>query len=685
MWQIRLMWRREWLVVVAAVLLAGGAAAEAQSDRWKDRIRELATAHKGKVAVAVRHPASGQSFFLNETEPMPTASLIKLSVMIEAYRQSDAGTIDLQKLVPLKEEDKVPGSGILTQNFSAGLQLSTRDAIRLMMAYSDNTATNLVLDAIGLPATAKAMEELGYPNTKIHSKVYRRDLSIFPERSVQFGLGSTTAADMVSLLERLLKGELAKEDSTKDMVAHLKSNQDKETFSRLLPRGTKYGYKGGAVDKIRTAAGFIELEGGPLFVAVLTSENEDQSWTEDNAAQLLIANITKTAFDRFQPPAGVARRGSAAREELKVGSGGPLVESLQRTLNERLPKAQGIAVDGDFGPATEAAVIAFQKLKSLPETGVVTADTWRALGRLVTDQMLVTDIASLDLSVPDKLPADSLDSPPFVTCKAWAIGDAKTGELIAGGDADESLPMASTTKMMTAYIVFREAKKSPAVLDEVVEISERADRTPGSTADVRAGERVSVRELLYGLMLPSGNDAATAFAEHFGGRFSPPDDQPDAADPVVRFVAEMNRTAAGLGMAGTRFTDPHGLSSNGHHARARDLMTLAKALIDDGQALEYVGTRKYAGKLEGAAGYTRYELWRNTNKLLDIEGYLGLKTGTTTPAGACLVSIGERDDRQLIVVVLGATSSDARYIDSRNLFRWAWSQQGSQQTVVGGK
>ncbi|HVJ69045.1 MAG TPA: serine hydrolase, partial [Caulifigura sp.] len=653
------------LLLVSCVALFVSSA-QAQSDRWKDRIKELAAAHKGKVAVAVKHPASGQSYFLNEKEPMPTASLIKLSVMIEAYRQSDAGKIDLKKLSTLKEEDKVPGSGILTQHFTAGMSLSTRDAIRLMMAYSDNTATNLVLDAIGLPATAKAMEELGYPETKIHSKVYKRETSFAPERSVKYGLGSTTAGDMVSVLERLLKGDLANETSTKAMIAHLRSNQDKDTFSKLLPRGTKYGYKGGSVDKVRTAAGFIDLQDGPLFVSVLTAENDDQSWTEENSAQNLIANITKEAFDRFNRPTAPARGTTPQLEELKVGSGGALVESLQRTLNERLPKTQSVTIDGDFGPATEAAVIAFQKLKSLPTTGVVNTDTWKALGQLVTEQMMVTDISKLDMSLPERARPDSLDGSPFVTCKAWAIGDAKSGEIIAGGNADESLPMASTTKMMTAYIVLREAQKSPAVLDEIVEISERADKTPGSTADVRAGERVTVRELLYGLMLPSGNDAATAFAEHFGGRFKGPDDQPDATDPLVRFVAEMNRTAAALGMAGTRFADPHGLSSKDHHARARDMVTLAKALIDDGQALQYAGTRKYAGKLDGASGYTRYELWKNTNKLLDTEGYLGMKTGTTTPAGACLVSIGERDGRKLIVVVLGSTSSDARYTDSRN-------------------
>src|SRR5687767_7048639 len=121
--------RRRFVLILATCVALWTTAASAQSERWKDRIRELAAAHQGKVAVAISRPASKESFFLNEKEPMPTASLIKLSVMIEAYRQSEAGKVDLKKLVTLKEEDKVPGSGILTQHFTSGMQLSVRDSI----------------------------------------------------------------------------------------------------------------------------------------------------------------------------------------------------------------------------------------------------------------------------------------------------------------------------------------------------------------------------------------------------------------------------------------------------------------------------------------------------------------------------------------------------------------------------
>ena len=163
----------------------------------------------------------------------------------------------------LRDEDKVPGSGILTNHFSAGATFPLRDAVRLMIAFSDNTATNLVLDQIGLPATAKSMEELGCPNTKIHAKVFKRETSIFPERSKQFGLGSTTAGEMVRLLELLHQRKLVSPEASDKMREHLLACDDRKKFPRLLPEGTKLAHKTGSVDAIRTDAGIIETPGRP--------------------------------------------------------------------------------------------------------------------------------------------------------------------------------------------------------------------------------------------------------------------------------------------------------------------------------------------------------------------------------------------------------------------------------------
>jgi beta-lactamase class A len=259
----------------------------------------LIVAHKGKVAVAVKHLNTGESFEYHAGEPMTTASLIKFPVMIEAYRQAAAKRIDLDTVIVLKKADKVPGSGVLTYHFSDGSTFKLRDAIRLMIAFSDNTATNLVLDAIGIGATAATMEKLGYPNTKLHSKVFRRDTSVFPARSKQFGLGSTTAHEMIGLCEAVYRHQLVSPDACKEMLAHMRACEDKDKLPRFLPPEAKIAFKTGSLDAAKTAAGIIEWPKGPVAVCVLTADNEDQRWVTENAGNRLCANIARAVYDHF--------------------------------------------------------------------------------------------------------------------------------------------------------------------------------------------------------------------------------------------------------------------------------------------------------------------------------------------------------------------------------------------------
>ena len=668
-----------WLL---ALLLLISAAKHSPAAGLEDELLPRLKSHRGKVAMAVKHLSKGEKFEYQAAEPMPTASLIKLPVMIEAYRQAAAGKLDLNAKITLKDEDKVPGSGILTPHFSAGTELPVKDAIRLMMAYSDNTATNLVLEEIGLKSTNDAMETLGFPNTKIHAKVFRRDTSIAPDRSEKFGLGSTTAGEMVELLEKLHAGKFADEARTKEMIEHLSNCQDTSRFPRFLPAGTKVAHKTGSVSRIRTDAGIIFSPSGPIALCVLTSENQDQRWVDDNAGSRLCADVAKIVFDYFHPRRRLA---SGTPEQLKLGDAGPLVEDLQRTLNARLNPEPKISVDGEFGTETQSAVERFQRNKELTINGIVAAETWKALGPLVTNDPPVPApevINSQELPITE---ADPLTGPPVVTCKSWAIADTKTGKLLAGHDSAKPKDIASTTKMMTAFLVLRLAQKEPAVLDEELTFSERADRTGGSTSAVRAGERLSVRELLYGLMLPSGNDASVALAEHFGKRLAPEGSDAETSDPLELFVSAMNQAAKELGMENTTYKNPHGLTARGHLSTAEDLAKLAHAAIQLPLYCQYINTRQHGCTLVGAGGYQRNIVWKNTNQLLGIEGYRGIKTGTTSAAGACLVSWGERGEDSCLVVVLGATSGDARYVDTRNLFRWWWREGASAAKSPRGK
>lgn len=642
-------------------------------------IQPLIDAHDGKIGLAIKHLGNGKGFAYRSDEPMPTASLIKTAVMVTAYHQINDGKLSRTQTIPLKESDKVPGSGILTQHFSEGTELSLRDAIRLMMAYSDNTATNLVVDQIGLPSTATLMKSLQLPHTQLHSKVYRRDTSIDLQRSQQFGLGSTTAAESIAMLEWIDRGEIINREICDEMLEHLYANQDASKLARSLPAKVRVAHKSGDVNASRCDAGLIDGPDGRIAICVLTDENADRSWSDDNAALKLMGEIAATTYRHYYPSAfNAASTTDQNSKDLRIGSGGLEVESIQRTLNAKLVPSPQLDIDGDFGPATEQAVMRFQESAGLTATGIVDNVTKKALGTLITAENVIAQTETKDEPSEKEKTQETLDGPPIVSCKAWAIADGESGELLFENQGNKRLDNASTTKLMTAWLVAKLAEADPTVLDETITFSKRADETTGSTAAIRAGERVRAGDLLYGLLLPSGNDASVALAEHFGNRFASslgtPDETISAEESYDLFVKAMNDEAQALGLKQTAYANPHGLTEKGHGASAGDLCQLAIKVLHNPTLAPIVSTRRYDYNVQAADGGSRDIVWRNTNQLLDIEGYDGLKTGTTTAAGACLVASGNRDGKRLVVVVLGSSGSDARYADSRNLFRWAWQE-----------
>lgn len=287
-------------------------------------------------------------------------------------------------------------------------------------------------------------------------------------------------------------------------------------------------------------------------------------------------------------------------------------------------------------------------------------------GVFVATQFSLTTALAADKSA--KTP-DPLDGPPVVTCKAWVVVDAKTGKQVAGENENKKLHPASVTKMMTALLVSEVLEKDPDAINEVITFSENADKTIGSSSKIEAGEKVTVGELLYGLMLPSGNDASVAFAEHFGDRVG---DKSDAKG-YDRFIEAMNQKAKSLGMKSTGYRNSHGLDHEEHVTTATDQAILARAIMEQPILAKVVGTTEYVGKVTKPDGKTREIQWENTNRLLGYENYLGIKTGTTSKAGACLASCCEREGDRRIMVVLGSSGTDARYADSRNLWRYTWN------------
>jgi hypothetical protein len=193
--------------------------------------------------------------------------------------------------------------------------------------------------------------------------------------------------------------------------------------------------------------------------------------------------------------------------------------------------------------------------------------------------------------LPAKASAESLDGPPLVTAKAWAVADGTTGKVLWGGNQADPRPIASTTKIMTALLVLELAEKDSNVLDEEITFSERAAKTTGSSSKLKAGERLPVKELLYGMLLPSGNDAGVALAEQFGPRFPAGTDP----DPVTQFVAAMNRKAKSLGLKETSFADPIGLSKD-DLASAGDLAALTWHAWQSEAFRTYTDTRRNAAR-----------------------------------------------------------------------------------------
>src|SRR5207253_899274 len=170
-------------------------------------------------------------------------------------------------------------------------------------------------------------------------------------------------------------------DACDAMLDHLRHCEDKR-LSRLLPTGVKVAHKTGSVAVVRTDAGLIDAKSGPIAICVLTNNNKDQRWTGENAGEVLTSKIAREVYDYFE---GRAAEPSPEPIELKKGAEGQVVQALQRTLNARATPSPNLSVDGDFGPATETAVKAFQQAKQLAVTGVANAETLKALGPLLFD------------------------------------------------------------------------------------------------------------------------------------------------------------------------------------------------------------------------------------------------------------------------------------------------------------
>ena len=250
---------------------------------------------------------------------------------------------------------------------------------------------------------------------------------------------------------------------------------------------------------------------------------------------------------------------------------------------------------------------------------------------LICAFVLPVAVAQTQQPVPD---------PPQVAAKGYLLIDFNSGQILAELNADERLEPASLTKIMTGYVVFREIAAGKVALTDKAFVSERAWRTGGSKMFIEVGKQVPIQDLLMGMIVQSGNDASVALAEHVGGS-------------VEAFADLMNTHAQRLGMTGSHFTNPHGLPDPELYITARDIATVAMAIMREfPEFYAWYSTREFTYN-----GITQ----KNRNPMLARDETAdGVKTGYTEAAGYCLVSSSKREDMRLVGVVMGSPTPNAR-------------------------
>lgn len=245
-----------------------------------------------------------------------------------------------------------------------------------------------------------------------------------------------------------------------------------------------------------------------------------------------------------------------------------------------------------------------------------------------------------------------IPAPPELSASGYLLMDATNGEILIEHNADQPLPPASLTKMMTAYIVEREIAEGRASMDDMVPISVRAWKTGGSRMFVREGTSVRLEDLLRGIIIQSGNDASVAVAEYIAG-----------SEDV--FADLMTQTAQQMGMQNTRFLNSTGLPAEGHSTTARDLAILSQRKIAD-------FPQNYAMYAEKSFEYNGIKQANRNTLLFRDPSVDGIKTGHTEEAGYCLVASAERDGLRLISVVMGTASERAREQETTKLLQYGF-------------
>jgi beta-lactamase class A len=263
----------------------------------------LASAHRGVVGYTVNNLETGERLERRGDETFPTASLIKVPVLVTVYDLVEKGTLGLDDPLTVLKIDKVGGSGLL-QFMHDNSTITVRDAAWLMTTISDNTATNLLLDRIIIRRVWDKMEKLGLMHTKVHSKSFLRSASVAMDSSVKYGLGVTTPNEMARLFALLAEGKAVSPKADSAMLDILAHNENSEKLQRYVA-GLNVPHKTGETNQVRTECGLFPLQSRVAY-CVLTKENKDERYMIDNEAHVMMAHMGEAivrAWPRRAAPA----------------------------------------------------------------------------------------------------------------------------------------------------------------------------------------------------------------------------------------------------------------------------------------------------------------------------------------------------------------------------------------------
>jgi len=320
------------LFAVSLALAPGAAFVSAQEDTALDtQLQSIVAAHHGKMAIYAENLKTGQTASISADTPVQTASTIKMGILLDAAEQIRAGRATFQEKLVLNKDNQVPGSGVLGQ-LDTPLALTLKDVLTLMVVLSDNTATNMAIDRLELEHIDHTLRAAGTKQTWLYKKVYKPASGPMPADQAKFGLGKTTAREMAGLMTRFANCDLDLGKAAKTQAAippmgpkgqlappqvdaricgtilhMLRNQQDRDDIPRYLEvldtseNGSAIGNKTGALNEVRNDVALIASKSGLIVISAFTWDNQDQSWTPDNEAQVTIAKVGKAIMARWSP------------------------------------------------------------------------------------------------------------------------------------------------------------------------------------------------------------------------------------------------------------------------------------------------------------------------------------------------------------------------------------------------